>query len=168
MRGWTAVAFLSLLVASSASAQASNVQARVPQAPAAEDGALDPDSYVALSADQQAQLTLGGFRGYLERIRPTDGALYAALDPQLDELESRETVADIIFWTGTGLGVAALLAAIPVYTLMPDLDPGVTIGLVVGGLTTFLVGVIVQAIVRPGHGDLMRLIDAHDRFLGHR
>ncbi len=157
MRGWTAVAFLGLLACSTAHAQAP-----------AGGGALDPESYVALSADDQAQLTLGGFRRYLERIHATDAALYAELDPRLDELEGRETAADVIFWTGTGLGVAALIAAIPVYTELPDLDPGVTIGLVVGGLATFLLGVVIQAIVRPGHDDLVRLIDAHDAFVGRR
>lgn len=157
MRAWTAIIVLSLCVCSVAHAQAP-----------AGGGALDPESYVALSADDQAQLTLGGFRRYLERIRPVDAALYAALDPQLADLEGRDTAADVIFWTATGLGVAALVTAIPVYTELPELDPGVTIGLVVGGLATFLVGVLIQAIVRPGHGDLVRLIDAHDAFLGRR
>src|SRR5690606_2703816 len=60
-------------------------------------GALDPESYATLAADDEAQLTLGGFRGYLERIRPTDAALYAALDPRLDGLEERDVIADVIF-----------------------------------------------------------------------
>src|SRR5690349_19401163 len=33
----------------------------------AEGSALDPESYAALAADDHAQMTLGGFRRYLER-----------------------------------------------------------------------------------------------------
>lgn len=157
MRAWTWIALGAVLACSSAQAQAP-----------ASDGALDPESYVALSADDQAQLTLGGFRRYLERIQPTDAALYRELNPRLDELESRDLAADVVFWTATGLGVAALITAIPVYVELPDLDPGVAIGLVVGGVSTFLLGVIIQAIVRPGHDDLVRLIDFHDELVGRR
>src|SRR5690606_18076397 len=138
-------------------------------APPPSGGALDPESYAALSADEHAQLTLGGFRRYLERIRPSDAALYAALDPSLRDLEGRETAADAIFWTATGLGAAALVAAIPVYT---ELGEGVreeaAIGLVAGGLSTFVLGLVIQAIVRPSHRDLVLLIDRHDELVGRR
>src|SRR5688500_12057023 len=77
-------------------------------------GALDPESYVALSADDDAQLTLGGFRRYLERTRSYDQQLYRQLDPRLRGLEERELAADVIFWTATGLSIAALVTAIPV------------------------------------------------------
>lgn len=130
-------------------------------------GALDPESYATLAADDEAQLTLGGFRGYLERIRPTDAALYAALDPRLDGLEERDVIADVIFGVGTGLGIALSVAAIPAYV---ELDGGedVAIALVVAGVSTFVLGVVIQAIVRPGHGDLMALIDQHDELVGRR
>jgi hypothetical protein len=130
-------------------------------------GALDPESYVALSADDEAQLSLGGFRTYLERIRPTDPALYADLDLRLDALQERDVIADVIFGVGTGLGLAAAVAAIPVYT---ELEGGtdLAIGLVIAGVSTFVLGLVIQAIVRPGHGDLLALIDYHDELVGRR
>lgn len=158
MRSGLSLALVVLLGAASARAQ---------DEPAPTGGALDPASYAALSADDQAQLTLGGFRGYLQRIRATDAALYAELDPRLRDLEGRETAADAVFWTATALGAGALIAAIPVYT---ELEEGtdIAVGLVVGGLSTFLVGLIVQAIVRPGQQDLVQLIDHHDDLVGRR
>jgi len=132
-------------------------------------GALDPESYVALSADQRAQLSLAGFRSYLERIRPTDAALYGVLDPRLEELETRETAADVVFGLSGGLSVAALVAAIPVYTQVQSADgETAAIGLVIGGLSTFVLGLVIQAFLRPNHDDLMRLIDLHDATLGRR
>ena len=128
-------------------------------------GALDPESYVALSADQQAQMTLGGFRGYLERVREDDAELYSLLDRRLDSLEERSTIADVVFWTGTALGAGALVSAIPVHEEL-GLDPA--IGFIIGGVSTFVLGIIIQAILRPGHGDLMALIDLHDQRLGRR
>jgi predicted cobalt transporter CbtA len=135
-------------------------------ASAQQGGALDPESYAALSADDEAQASLGGFRRYLERVRADDAVLYHTLDPRLDDLESRELTADIVFWTLTGLSVAALVTAIPVYTELDSEEA--MIGLVIGGVSTFLIGVIVQSIVRPGHGDLVALIDTHDEILGRR
>lgn len=132
-----------------------------------EGGALGPESDVALSADDEAQLSLGGFRRYLERIRPTDPPLYRALDVRLDDLESREFAADLVFGLATGLGIAALAAAIPIYT---ELDGGrdLAIGLAIAGASTFVLGVVIQAIVRPGRDDLMALIDHHDELAGRR
>lgn len=132
-------------------------------------GALSAEGYVALSADQRAQISLDGLRAYLERTRASDEALYDALDPPLAELESRETTADVIFWTATGLSLAALIGAIPAYELAgEDLRTDLAVGLLVGGVSTFVLGLIVQAILRPGHGDLVRLIDRHDELLGRR
>lgn len=128
-------------------------------------GALDPDGYVALSADQRAQLSLGGFRGFLERIREDDTDLYRLLDARLDSLEERDTIADVVFWIGTGLAVGALGAAIPVHEEL-GVEPAV--GFIIGGVCTFVLAVIIQAIVRPGHDDLMALIDTHDQLLGRR
>ena len=130
-----------------------------------EDEASDAERSVALSADQRAQLSLGGFRAYLERVREDDDSLYRVLDARLDELEERTTIADVIFWTGTILSVGALVAAIPVHEEV-GLDPA--LGLVFGGVGTFLLAVIVQAIVRPGQSDLMALIDLYDERLGRR
>jgi hypothetical protein len=132
----------------------------------AEGSALDPESYAALAADDHAQMSLGGFRRYLERIEEGDALLYRQLDPRLDDLESREVAADAIFWTSLGLSVAALVTAIPIETELGRSD--IAIGLVIAGVSTFLVGIIVQAIVRPGHGDLVRLIDVHDELVGRR
>ncbi|MFK7985638.1 MAG: hypothetical protein AB8I08_06370 [Sandaracinaceae bacterium] len=126
---------------------------------------FDAESYVALSADQDAQESLGGFRRYLERTRESDTDLYRVLDARLDDLESSETVADVIFWTATGLGAASLIAAIPVHETL-GLDPA--IGFLIGGGGVFLLGVLIQAIVRPGRGDLVELIDLHDSRLGRR
>lgn len=138
-------------------------------APPPSGSALDPDSYVALSADQDAQTSLSGFRAYLERTREADARLYRVLDLRLDDLESRDTAADVVFWTATGLGVAAMIAAIPVYTeLSDDMGQDFAIGLLVGGASTFVLGLIIQAIVRPSHGDLVALIDLHDQHLGRR
>lgn len=159
MRSGLPLALVVLLGAASARAQ---------DEPAPTGGALDPTSYAALSADDQAQLTLGGFRGYLQRIRATDAALYAELDPRLRDLEGRETAADAVFWTATALGAGALIAAIPVYTELGEGSTDIAVGLVVGGLSTFLVGLIVQAIVRPGQQDLVQLIDHHDDLVGRR
>jgi hypothetical protein len=132
-------------------------------------GALEAEGYVALSADEGAQQTLGGFRAYLERVRRDDLSLYRALDPPLDDLQWRDTIADVIFWTATGLAVAAVVTAIPIYTELRDqVGREPTIGLVIAGISTFVVGAIVQAIVRPTHGDLMALIDLHDQILGRR
>ncbi len=154
----TALVLMLVLAASSARAQ---------DAPSG--GALDPESYATLSADEHAQLTLGGFRHYLERIRASDAALYAQLDPRTRDLEGRETAADVVFWTATGLGAAALIAAIPVYTELGDSGGSdVAIGLLIGGLSAFVLGVVIQAIVRPGHQDLVRLIDYHDELVGRR
>jgi hypothetical protein len=130
-------------------------------------GALDPESYAALSADDEAQLSLGGFRTYLDRIRTTDPALYADLDLRLDALQERDVIGDVIFGVGTGLGVAAAIAAIPVYTELED-GTDLAIGLVIGGVSTFLLALIIQAIVRPSHGDLVALIDYHDELVGRR
>ncbi len=128
-------------------------------------GALDPESYVALSADQRAQMSLGGFRGYLERVRQDDENLYSLLDTRLDELEERETIADVVFWTGATLSVGALVAAIPIND---EFGLDASLGFIVGGAGAFLLTLIIQAILRPGHDDLMALIDLHDRQLGRR
>ncbi len=130
-------------------------------------GALDPESYAALSADDEAQLSLGGFRTYLDRIRTSDPALYADLDLRLDALQERDVIGDVIFGVGTGLGVAAAIAAIPVYTELED-GTDLAIGLVIGGVSTFLLALVIQAIVRPSHGDLVALIDYHDELVGRR
>lgn len=131
----------------------------------AEGGALDPHSYVSLSADQDAQLSLGGFRAYLERIQEGDEALYRALDPRLRGLEELDSTANIIFGVSAGLSLGALIAAIPVHE---KVDQDIAYGLIIGGVSAFILGVIIQAIVRPGHGDLMALIDLHDREAGRR
>lgn len=127
--------------------------------------ALEAEGYVALSADQRAQLSFDGFRAYLERVQGEDDGLYRLLDPRLDALEERNTIADVIFWTGTVLAVGALVSAIPVHEEL-GLDP--SLAFIFAGIGTFAVAVIVQAIVRPGHSDLMRLIDLHDERLGRR
>ena len=46
------------------------------------------------------------------------------------------------------------------------LDPA--LGMIIGGASTFLLGVIIQAIIRPSHDDLVALIDLHDQRLGRR
>lgn len=128
-------------------------------------GAMSAEGYVALSADERAQLSLGGFRRYLDRTREADPSLYRVLDARLEDLEYRETAADVVFWTTTGLGVAAAAAAIPIHL---EVNEDLAIGLIVGGASTFLIGLIVQAIVRPGHADLMQLVDLYDEQLGRR
>jgi hypothetical protein len=143
----------------------------IPLAAAAQEGdaAMDANGYVALSADDEAQASLGGFRRYLERIRPTDPDLYLALDPTLDGLQERETWADVIFWTGTILGGGAMIAAIPVASEGPLADrTAIAIGLISAGATTFLLGLIINAFVRPNHDDLMQLVDRHDSLVGRR
>ena len=74
-------------------------------------------------------------------------------------------IADVVFWTGTVLSVGALVSAIPVHEEV-GLDPA--LGLIIGGASTFLLAVIIQAFIRPNHDDLMRLIDLHDQHLGRR
>lgn len=129
----------------------------------------EAEQYVALSADQRAQMSLGAFRDYLERTRDDDQTLYERIDPRLDDLESRELAADVIFWTATGLGAVAVAVGIPLFSeYQNETLADVGIGLMIGGAATFLIGVIVQAIVRPSHGDLMGLIDALDEHLGRR
>ena len=139
--------------------------APTPASAQAEGGALDPHSYVSLSADQDAQLSLGGFRAYLERIREGDQDLYDALDPRLRGLEELDSTADIIFGAAVGLSLGALIAAIPVHE---EVSQDIAYGLIIGGVSAFVLGVIIQAIVRPGHADLMGLIDLHDREAGRR
>lgn len=155
MRWLAKFAFVLALVSQGARAQ-------VPLEPTPES-----ESYPALAADEDAQLSLAGFRGYLERIRSTDEVLYAALEPRLSHLEERELTADVIFGVGTGLGIALAVAAIPVYVALDDEDD-LTIGLVAAGVGTFVLGVIIQAIVRPGQSDFMALIDQHDELVGRR
>lgn len=134
-----------------------------------DEGGREAEEYVALSADQRAQLSIGGFREYLERTREEDERLYEAIDPRLSDLESRELAADVIFWTATGLGVAAVAAGIPVYTEFQDRSlADLGIGLMIGGASTFLLGVIIQAILRPNHDDLVAVIDLYDELLGRR
>ena len=135
----------------------------------------EADQYAALSADQRAQLSLGAFRAYLERTREVDdGRLYRALDPRLDDLEERTLAADAVFWTGAGLSVAAVAAGIPLYAVFDDPASGdptlqdLGLGLMIGGAATFLVAVIIQAVLRPGQDDLVALIDLHDEQLGRR
>ncbi|MCA9609397.1 MAG: hypothetical protein KC619_27540 [Myxococcales bacterium] len=130
-----------------------------------DDEALEADGYVALSADQRAQMSFDGFRSYLERIHDEDDGLYQLLDPRLDALEERNTIADVVFWTGTALAVGALVSAIPVHEEL-GLDP--SLAFIFAGVGTFALAVIIQAIVRPGHSDLMQLIDLHDQRLGRR
>jgi hypothetical protein len=163
MRTWIAVACL-VCASSALFAPTAWAQDDLPTA----GNVDDPDGYVALSADDLAQQSLGGFRRYLERIRPSDAVLYAELDPPTAALERRDTAADIVFWTATGLSVAALVTAIPVYTELGATGNDVAIGLLVGGLTTFALGVLIQAFIRPGHSDLVALIDRHDELLGRR
>lgn len=146
-------ALCAMLAASSAHAQAMG-------------SALDPESYQALAADEDAQVSLGGFRRYLERIRESDALIYRQLDPRLDDLELRTVAADVVMGITIGLGVAALVTAIPIETELRQTDAA--IGLLIGGLSAILVGVIVQAIVRPSHQDLVLLIDAHDELVGRR
>lgn len=128
----------------------------------------DAEGYAALSADDLAQLTLGGFRRYLERIRTTDAALYAELDPPTAAVEDQDRAADAVFWAATGLSAAALIAAIPIHTELGDSGSDVALALLVGGVSTFVLGAIIQAIVRPGHSELVRLIDRHDELVGRR
>lgn len=157
---------LTLLCALSAALFAPHsVAAQSDDGPPSGGGVFDPASYDALSADQDAQLSLGGFRLYLERTRALDESLYAQLDPRLDDLEYRESAADVVFGVGGGLGLAALIAGIPVYTEANE-DAGVA--LMVAGASTVALALIIQAIVRPGHGDLVALIDLHDERLGRR
>lgn len=162
--GWMRTIAIALCLAFAAPAAAQD------DLPALPSGALDPESYVALSADQRAQMSLGGFRGYLERVREDDVQLYGILDVRLVVLEERETIADIIFWTATGLAAVSLITAIPVHEVLRD-GPSLAdeaLAFIIGGASAFLLGVIIQAIIRPGHDDLMALIDLHDHQLGRR
>lgn len=130
-----------------------------------EPGDEELEGPAVLSSDPRAHLSLGGFRGYLERLREDDDALYGILDPRLDALEERNTIADVIFWTGTALAVGALVSAIPVHE---ELGLDASLAFIFAGVGTFALAAIVQAIVRPGQSDLMALIDLHDQRLGRR
>ena len=154
MRAWICVFAVTLSLGGTAAAQEG-----------AEDGEMGGAYGAALTDDEDAQWSLGGFRLYLQRIESSDPELYADLDPRLDDLETRETAADVIFWLGTGLGAAALLSAIPVHETL-GLDPA--IGFMIAGGSTFVLALIIQAIVRPGRGDLVQLIDRYDERVGHR
>ncbi|MGF1468062.1 MAG: hypothetical protein ACFCGT_18220 [Sandaracinaceae bacterium] len=127
---------------------------------------LSPEGNPVLAADQIAQQSIGGFRVYLERIRPTDPDLYAALDPTLDRLERRLFFANLTFGVSAVLGIGGLAVGIPFIT--EDVNEGVGIGLTVAGAATLALGLLIQAILRPGQSDLLALIDEHDRFLGRR
>lgn len=132
--------------------------------------ALESNGYVALSADDEAQSSLGGFRRYLERIHTNDAELYLALDPPLRELESRETWSDVVFWTATILAIGAMVAAIPIAvdsSISQDhtLIAGTLIG---GGGAIFVIGLLINAFLRPGHDDLQALVDRHDALVGRR
>ena len=127
-------------------------------------GALDPTTYASLTADDEAQVSLGGFRLYLERIEESDPQLYGLLDPRLRDLEDRSTAADVVFGVSLGLAVAGALGAIPAYELAGE----EAIGVLLGSAGLLLIGAIVQAIIRPGHGELVALIDLHDERVGRR
>ena len=128
-------------------------------------GALDPTTYASLTADDEAQVSLGGFRLYLERIEESDPQLYGLLDGRLRDLEDRSTAADVVFGVSLGLAVAGALGAIPAYELAGE-EPA--IGVLLGSAGLLLIGAIVQAIIRPGHGELVALIDLHDERVGRR
>lgn len=128
-------------------------------------GALDPTSYAALTADDEAQLSLGGFRRYLQRIEESDPQLYRLLDPRLSDLEERSTVADVVFGVSLGLSIAGAFGTIPAYEFAGE---EAALGVALGSAGLLLVGAIVQAIIRPGHGDLVALIDLHDERVGRR
>ena len=128
-------------------------------------GALDPTTYASLTADDEAQVSLGGFRLYLERIEESDPQLYGLLDPRLRDLEDRSTAADVVFGVSLGLAVAGALGAIPAYELAGE---EAAIGVLLGRAGLLLIGAIVQAIIRPGHGELVALIDLHDERVGRR
>jgi len=128
-------------------------------------GALDPTTYASLTADDEAQVSLGGFRLYLERIEESDPQLYGLLDPRLRDLEDRSTAADVVFGVSLGLAVAGALGAIPAYELAGE---EAAIGVLLGSAGLLLIGAIVQAIIRPGHGELVALIDLHDERVGRR
>jgi hypothetical protein len=156
-----------LLLASLASPAAVMAQSGADEGapPPPAGGVFDPASYASLTADDEAQMTLGGFRNYLERISQSDPGIYRLLDPRLDDLEYRDTAADVVFGVSFGLGLAALGVSIPIYTEIGE-TPG--IGLIVGGLSAIVIGIVIQAIVRPGHPDLVALIDLHDERVGRR
>ena len=128
-------------------------------------GALDPTTYASLTADDEAQVSLGGFRLYLERIEESDPQLYGLLDGRLRDLEDRSPAADVVFGVSLGLAVAGALGAIPAYELAGE-EPA--IGVLLGSAGLLLIGAIVQAIIRPGHGELVALIDLHDERVGRR
>lgn len=134
----------------------------------AADPALEPGGYVALSADDEAQASLGGFRLYLERIRPTDEQLYLQLDPELDGLEGRELASDVVFWSTAILGLGAMIAAIPIATEVRPDGTSISVGMVIGGGLTFALGLLINAFIRPSRGDLMAIIDHHDELVGRR
>lgn len=134
-------------------------------APPAGD-ALDGNSYPVLTADQRAQISLGGFRLYLERVRPLDESLYDALDPPLSGLEGRRTAANVVVGVASVIAIGLAVASIPIFEGDGSDDAGV--GLLVAAGGTFLVGLIISALLRPNQTDLFRLIDEHDRLLGRR
>jgi hypothetical protein len=136
-----------------------------PDSPVSSGGGLDAEGYLVLSADQDAQASIGGFRRYLERVRPEDGALYALLDPPLADLERRERAANIVFGVGGTLGIGASLASIAVFSEVGDEAGWATLG---AGLGVLAVTVVIQAILRPSFSELAALIDRHDRALGRR
>lgn len=156
-----------LLLVSLASPVAATAQSEGGSDPTARHGGgvFDPASYASLTADDDAQLSLGGFRGYLERISESDPGIYRLLDPRLDDLEYRDSAADVVFGVSFGLGLAALGTSIPVYLEVGE-EPG--IGLIIGGLSAIVIGIVIQAIIRPGHQDLVALIDLHDERVGRR
>ena len=110
-------------------------------------------------------ICLGGFRRYLQRIEESDPQLYRLLDPRLSELEERSTVADVVFGVSLGLSIAGAFGTIPAYEFAGE---EAALGVALGSVGLLLVGAIVQAIIRPGHGDLVALIDLHDERVGRR
>jgi len=61
--------------------------------------------------NQVYDASISGLRSYLEAVRSGDAQLYAALDPELQRLETRQRAAIAVFLVGVGAGVAATIYA---------------------------------------------------------
>lgn len=127
---------------------------------------------------QYYDASIGGLRDYLESIRTTQPDLYANLDPEVSSLETRQTIAVLSMVGGGVIGLGLMFFPLivpgPDCNAMYDIfDPerdrceddnltrlltflGVGMGVALAGLLVFL-------IVKPGRGDMLEVLNRHNR-----
>lgn len=140
-----------------------------------------PESLVI--EDQYFDLSVWGFRRYLEAQRTTDPQLYAALDPQLAHLEGRMHAAFGVLAMGTVAGLASLgfvlvggktcsapqatdpdfTAKVSAWNACADSNMRTETTVALVGVGAFVLGGLGWLILMPKRSDVLDLVNAHNR-----